>query len=519
MPVRDYGCIIAESSMAGHLRLREPGRGSWPSEDDRNLAGPLHVRVRRAILPAAAPARAEERMRKAGPESLGFVLFASAVAAIGGFLFGYDTAVINGANTFLHRHFGLDAGNDAFLIGLATSAAIIGCIPGAMSAGFISDRFGRRKVLFFCAILYAVSGVLSAVPRSFEQFVGARMLSGVAIGISSMICPVYIAEIAPPRWRGRLGTLFQLGIVTGIFVTLFINGMVQGLGDEAWNVRTGWRWMLAAEVLPAFAFVALLVPIPESPKWLIQAGREQEARATLERVGGAGYAAAEIAAVQEVLAREEGSFRELFSRAYRLPLTIAVVIMLASQLSGINVVMYYSTDIFTAATGNADAAFTASVWIGLVNLVATFIAIAFVDEAGRRPLLLVGTAIQAAGLAAVGYVYAADPGAPGLLWGVLVYTAAFAMAMGPIPWILCSEIFPAKLRGRAMSVATLTIWLGCYAVSQTFPMLLAAMGPTRTFWFYACCSAATFVFVLLAIPETKGRSLEDIERSWQTRAA
>jgi MFS transporter, SP family, arabinose:H+ symporter len=457
-------------------------------------------------------------MTKAGEESLGFVLFASGVTAIGGFLFGYDTAVINGANTFLQQHFSLDAGRDALLIGLATSAAIIGCIPGAMAAGFISDRFGRRTVLFFCAILFALSGILSAIPRSFVQFVGARILSGVAIGVSSMICPVYIAEIAPPRWRGRMGTLFQLGIVTGIFVTLFINGMIQGLGDPAWNARAGWRWMLAAEVLPALGFIALLVPIPESPKWLIQAGREREARATLERIGGPGYADAEIAAVRDVLAHEEGSFRELFSRAYRLPLTIAVVIMLASQLSGINAVMYYSTDIFTAATGDANAAFTASVWIGLINLVFTFIAIAFVDKAGRKPLLLVGTAIQAGGLAAVGYVFAADPHAPGLLWGVLVYVAAFAMAMGPIAWILCSEIFPARLRGRAMSVATFTVWTACYAVSQTFPVLLTAMGPTRTFWFYACCSAATFVFVLRAVPETKGRSLEEIEKAWQARA-
>jgi sugar porter (SP) family MFS transporter len=448
---------------------------------------------------------------------LGFVLFASAVTAIGGFLFGYDTAVINGANTFLQQHFGLDAERETFLVGLATSAAIIGCIPGAMSAGFVSDRFGRRNVLFFCAILYALSGLLSAIPRSFEQFVGARILSGVAIGVSSMICPVYIAELAPPRWRGRMGTLFQLGIVTGIFVTLFINGMIQGLGDEAWNVRTGWRWMLAAEVLPALMFVALLVPIPESPKWLIQAGREGEARKTLERVGGVRYATAEIAAVREVLTREQGSFGELFSRAYRLPLAIAVVIMLASQLSGINVVMYYSTDIFKAATGDANAAFTASVWIGLTNLVATFVAIALVDKAGRKPLLLVGNAVQVAGLAAVGYVYAADPRAPGLLWGVLLYIAAFAMAMGPIPWILCSEIFPAKLRGRAMSVATFTIWLGCYAVSQTFPVLLHTMGPTWTFWLYAGCSAATFLFVLVAVPETKGRSLEEIEKGWQAR--
>ena len=189
--------------------------------------------------------------------------------------------------------------------------------------------------------------------------------------------------------------------------------------------------------------------------------------------------------------------------------------MLAWQFSGINVVMYYSTDIFKAATGDANAAFTSSVWIGFVNLIATFVAILFVDKAGRKPLLLVGNALQVLGLVAVGYVYSVNPHSEKLLWGVITYTAAFAMAMGPIPWVLCSEIFPAKLRGRAMSVATFAIWLGCYIVSQTFPMLRENFGPTRTFWFYAACSAATFFFVLLLVPETKGRSLEEIEKSWR----
>jgi MFS transporter, SP family, arabinose:H+ symporter len=446
--------------------------------------------------------------------NLGFVVFCAAVTGIGGFLFGYDTAVINGANTFLKEHFQLDQQRDSLLIGLATAAAIIGCIPGAMCAGFLSDRFGRRRILFLCAVLYAVSGVLSAVPPTFSLFVVARIWSGVAIGISSMICPVYIAEIAPPAWRGRLGTLFQLGIVIGIFMTLFINGKIQSLGDADWNRDLGWRWMLAAEALPALLFIVLLVPIPESPKWLIQARREDEARETLKRIGGADYANAEIAAVREVLAQEEGSFAELFSRAYRLPLTIAVFVMLASQFSGINVVMYYSTDIFKAATGDANAAFTSSVWIGFVNVIATFVAILFVDKAGRKPLLLVGNAVQVIGLVTVGYIYSVNPHSPYLLWGVITYTAAFAMAMGPIPWILCSEIFPAKLRGRAMSVSTLAIWTACYLVSQTFPLLLKHVGSTNTFWFYAACSAATFFFVLLLVPETKGRSLEEIEKSW-----
>ena len=446
--------------------------------------------------------------------NIGFVAFCAAVTGIGGFLFGYDTAVINGANTFLQQYFHLDPAKDSFLIGLATAAAIVGCIPGAMSAGFISDKFGRRKVLFFCAALYAISGVLSAIPQNFIQFVIARIMSGVAIGISSMICPVYVAEIAPPKWRGRLGTMFQLGIVIGIFVTLFINGKIQALGDEAWNIRVGWRWMLAIEALPAFVFIALLFPIPESPKWLIQAGREDEARKTLERIGGPDYTNAEVAAVKEVLSQEEGSFKELFSKDYRLPLTIAMFIMAASQFSGINVVMYYSTDIFKAATGDANAAFTSSMWIGLVNVFATFIAIMFVDKAGRKPLLLFGNAVQVIGLVMVGYIYSVNPHSKMLLGGVITYTAAFAMAMGPIPWILCSEIFPAKLRGRAMSVSTFAIWVACYLVSQTFPIMLKTFGSTKTFYFYAACSLATFLFVLVRIPETKGRSLEEIEKSW-----
>jgi MFS transporter, SP family, arabinose:H+ symporter len=450
--------------------------------------------------------------------NLGFVIFCAFVTGFGGFLFGYDTAVINGANTFLQQHFGLDEARDSFLIGLASASAIIGCIPGAMSAGFLSDRFGRRRILFLCAVLYAVSGLLSAIPQNMIQFVAARMLSGVAIGISSMICPVYIAEIAPPSWRGRLGALFQLGIVTGIFVTLFINAKIQSLGDLSWNAQSGWRWMLAAEALPAMVFLVMLIPIPESPKWLIAAGREEEARVPLRRIGGEGYAAAEIAAVREVLGQEEGSFSELFSPAYRLPLLIAVVVMIAGQFSGINVIIYYSTDIFKAATGNTDAAFQSSAWIGLVNLLFTFVAIGCVDRLGRKPLMLFGNAVQAVALFAVGYVYSVDSHSPLLLWFVILYIAAFAVAMGPIPWILCSEIFPAKLRGRAMSISTFAIWTANYLVVQSRPTLLNFLGSTVTFWLYAGCSAAAFLFVLWVIPETKGRSLEEIEKSWRKPA-
>ena len=434
------------------------------------------------------------------------------VAATGGFLFGYDTAVINGANQYLKAHFALTPAQE----GIAGASAILGCIPGAMFAGFLSDRFGRRKVLFLCAILYAVSGLLSAVPRTFAEFLAARFISGLGIGASSMICPIYIAELAPAAKRGRLGSLFQLGIVVGIFLTLFLNAWIQGQGDEAWNTASGWRWMLGAEVAPAAVLLVLLFFVPESPRWLIQAGREDEARRILEGVAGAAQAQAEITAVRGVLGQEEGRFRELFHARFRKPLIIAAALMAFSQFCGINAIMYYSTKIFTTAGVGVKDAFMSSVIVGLVNVVFTFVAIAFVDRAGRRPLLLIGLFVQVVALGAVGWMFHTGAGGVPLLVAILAFIAAFAMSIGPIGWILCSEIFPTKVRGRAMSVATFTVWSSCYIVAQTFPMLNdnPAIGPAKTFWVYAVFSLTGLLFVMAMVPETKGRTLEAIEASW-----
>ena len=442
-----------------------------------------------------------------------FLLLATATAAIGGFLFGYDTAVINGANSYLKAHMSLNPAQE----GMAGASAILGCIPGAMVAGFLSDRFGRRRMLFLCAILYAVSGLLSAIPRTFEQFLVARFASGLGIGASSMICPVYIAEIAPGKWRGRLGSLFQLGIVTGIFLTLFINKLIQSLGNDAWNTTTGWRWMLGMEVVPALVFVALLFTVPESPRWLVQKAREGEARDILSRLGGAGNAETELAAIRAANREEKGELSELFTSAYFKPLLIAVVLMAGSQFCGINAIIYYSSKIFESAGLVKNAAFTSTVWIGLVNLLFTFVAIAFVDNAGRRPLLLIGTAVQTLALALVSWMFHTQQNGLPLLFCIMAFTGAFAMAMGPIPWIMCSEIFPNKVRGRAMSIATFTIWASCYVVAQTFPMLndSKAIGPVVTFCMYGVVSLLTFTFVLFAVPETKGRTLEEIESSWK----
>lgn len=434
------------------------------------------------------------------------------VAAMGGFLFGYDTAVINGANQYLKACFDLTSAQEGF----AGASAILGCIPGAMVAGFLSDRFGRRKVLFLSAILYAASAFLSAVPRTFNEFLVARFIGGLGIGASSMVCPVYIAELAPASRRGRLGSLFQLGIVLGIFVTLFINAGIQARGDAVWNTTHGWRWMLGAELAPALLLLGLLFVAPESPRWLIQSGRDDEARRILESVAAPDEAAVEMAAVRRLLAEEDGRFRDLFQPRFRTPLIAAIALMAFSQFSGINAIMYYSTKIFTTAGVGVQDAFSASAVVGFVNCVFTFVAILLVDRAGRRPLLLVGLAVQVIALAAVGGMFAAGVQGRPLLVAILAFIAAFAMALGPIPWIVCSEVFPTRLRGRAMSLATFTIWTSCYVVAQTFPMLndSPSIGPVLTFLIYAACSLAGFLFVFARLPETKGRTLEEIEASW-----
>ncbi|MCA9263750.1 MAG: sugar porter family MFS transporter, partial [Planctomycetales bacterium] len=363
----------------------------------------------------------------------------------------------------------------------------------------------------------------SAIPRTFGQFLVARFASGLGIGASSMICPVYIAELAPARQRGRLGSLFQMGIVVGIFMTLLLNARIQSLGDESWNTAVGWRWMLAAEVVPAIVLILLLLRTPESPRWLIQTRRLDEARAILQSIVDTEHAQQEMAAAQlEMAAAEreigkaEGSFRELLSPQLRRPLIVAVVLMAISQLSGINAIMYYSTKIFTTAGVGVQNAFMSSVIIGLVNVVFTVVAIAAVDRGGRRPLLLIGLSVQVVALGATGWMFHNGLGGVPLLLAILVFIAAFAMALGPIPWILCSEIFPTRVRGRAMSVATFVIWSTCYVVAQTFPVLNDStyIGPARTFWIYGFFSLLGLLFVFYRVQETKGKTLEEIEAIW-----
>lgn len=442
--------------------------------------------------------------------NLGYILLISLVAAFGGFLFGYDTAVVSGAIGFLKAHFGLSAE----LTGWAASSVLVGCMFGAMFGGPLGDRLGRKASLLLCAALFGASSLASAVPVTLGQFAWARFAGGLAIGAASILSPVYIAEVSPEKIRGRLVALYQLAIVAGILVVFFVNLQIQRIGDDAWNIEHGWRWMFGSLVLPSAAFGLLLMLVPESPRWLMKAGLDGRALEILDRIGGPANAAREIAEIRASLAQEEGRWTELFT-AYRRPLAIGALLAVFSQFSGINTVMYYAPEIFKAAGAARDSAFGQTVTVGAINLLFTFVAIAFVDRAGRRPLLIIGTAAQALSLLFVGFLF--SRGGPGwlLLCGVLAFVAAFAMAMGPVSWIVNSEIFPTKLRGRSMAVSIFLLWLACFGVSQTFPMLLEAFGPSRTFWFYGGLSALSMLFVMFFVPETKGRTLEEIEAGWR----
>ncbi len=443
--------------------------------------------------------------------NLRYIVLISLVAAFGGFLFGYDTAVVSGAIGFLREHFQLSAD----LTGWAASSVLVGCMFGAMFGGPMGDRIGRKLSLILCAALFFLSSIASAMPATLGAFAWARFFGGLAIGAASILSPIYIAEIAPEKLRGRLVTLYQLAIVVGILAVFFINLQIQRLGDHGWNVTTGWRWMFASLALPSVLFAGFMAMVPESPRWLMKVGRREEARVILERLGGPENAAREFAGIDAALGEEVGGWGELFHGGYGRALLVGSLLAIFSQLSGINAIMYYGPEVFKAAGAGQDAAFVQTLTVGFMNVAFTFVAIGFVDRAGRKPLLLIGTSVQVVAHMLVGWCFMTGRKDSLLLVGILVFVAAFAMAMGPVSWIVNSEIFPTKLRGRAMAVSIFLLWVACYLVSQTFPMLLEAIGPAKTFWVYGGFSLVSVFFVLFMVPETKGRTLEEIQASWK----
>lgn len=442
---------------------------------------------------------------------LKYVYFISSIAAMGGLLFGYDTAVIAGAIGFLETKFQLTPA----MTGWAASSAIWGCVVGAMMAGYLSDKFGRKKILILTAIMFAISSIGAAIPTNLSQFVAARLIGGLGIGAASMLSPMYISEMSPADKRGMLVTLYQLAIVLGINLIYFINLLIAGSGTEQWNIDMGWRYMLGSGTIPAVLFLIALVLVPESPRWLASKGKDDDAIKILEKLNSKDQAAALMTEIKSSLKEEKGTIRELFAPGLRTALIIGMFLALFSQITGINAIIYYAPEIFKSVGFGTDSAMLQTVIIGITNTVFTFVAIKFIDQAGRRKLLLWGVSGMLVCLVGVGTVFHFQlSNGPLLLIFILGFIASFACSLGPIPWVIISEIFPTKTRGVAMSFATLTLWIGVVLITQLTPILLSTAGGAITFWIFAANSVMLVLFTYKMIPETKGKTLEEIEKLW-----
>ncbi len=453
--------------------------------------------------------------------NLKYVWLISVVAAMGGLLFGYDWVVIGGAKPFFEPYFNLTR---ASLRGWANSCALLGCLAGAILSGGLSDKFGRKRLLIAAAVVFAVSSVLTGWATGFGAFVAFRILGGVAIGMASNLSPMYIAEVAPAHLRGRLVATNQLTIVVGILSAQVVNWLIarpvpDGAAAEfirqSWNGQFGWRWMFTAVTVPSILFFVGAVLIPESPRWLVKNGLPDRARRVLARIGGAGFADAEVADIQSTLSGREirsVRWRDLLEPKMTKILLVGVTLAVLQQWSGINVIFNYAEEIFREAGYGVSSTMFNIVITGAVNLIFCLIAIQTVDRFGRRALMLIGCAGIAFFHTIIGLAYHLHLKGPVVVAPVLATLACYGFSLAPVTWVLISEIFPNRIRGAAVSVATSALWTACFVLTYTFPLLNRGLGPAGTFWLYALICAAGFVFILLRVPETKSRTLEQIER-------
>ena len=450
-----------------------------------------------------------------------FLFMICFIAAIGGFLFGFDTAVISGALPFLTADFKFDP----FMEGWFVSSALLGCIIGVIASGKLSDSIGRKKVMILSAGLFFAAAVGSMLATNIFWLICFRIIGGLGIGVASMICPLYISEIAPPAYRGRMVALYQLAITIGIVAAYLSNAwLVKVSGDMSLTgffkyifVDDIWRSMIGIGLLPSILFWLGLFFVPESPRWLMMKGKEQAALTTLQKIDAA-TAESEIDAVQQSVKEEKGSFKQLFSPVYRIALIIGIALPFLSQVSGINAVIYYGPAILDKAGFSLGDALGGQVTIGLVNVLFTFVAIFTVDKWGRKPLLLLGVSLAVIALIVIGCLfYAGATEGPWILIFILVFIASFAFSFGPVTFIIINEIFPNAVRAQAVSLAILSLWVANFIVGQLTPMMLKApgFGPAATFWAFAVLCAPALYITIKLIPETKGRSLEDIEALWK----
>jgi SP family xylose:H+ symportor-like MFS transporter len=443
------------------------------------------------------------------------------VAALGGLLFGYDWVVIGGARQFFEVYFHLTTTSS---IGWANSCALVGCFGGSLIAGRLGDRFGRKPVLLASAVLFAVSSILTGWASSFTTFIVWRVAGGLAIGLSSNISPLYITEVSPASHRGRLVSLNQFAIVTGILLAQVMNWRIAEavpahISPEAllasWNVQQGWRWMFTAVAVPAVIFLAAAFAIPESPRWLLARGRQQSARHVLRKVGGSvAYADAEVMAISNALKEEEtqtASWRGLLQPGVRSILFLGIALAVLQQWSGINILFSYAEEVYRAAGLGTNQIFLDIVITGTINLLFTLVAMAVVDRIGRRPLMLFGCCGIAVSHLLAGLAYRMGWHGVPVLVLTLCAIGCYAMTLAPLTWVLIAEIFPNRMRSLGVSVAVSTLWISSFVLTYSFPFINSALGSSGTFFTYGGICVAGGVIVLLYVPETKGRTLEEIE--------
>lgn len=456
------------------------------------------------------------------------------VATLGGFLFGYDTAVISGAisslNSFYIAPLGLSEATANTLLGFIVSGALIGCVVGSALGGFCSQTFGRKRTLLLAALLFLISGIGSAIPELgfttpgngdhtfLPQFIFYRILGGVGIGLASVLSPMYIAEVAPANIRGKLVSWNQLAIVSGILVIYFVNYAISLQGDQLWNEQLGWRWMFASAALPALLFFILLWFVPESPRWLMLKGQESKATNILTRLNGTEQALLEVGAIRR--STQKTTSRKLLSYGVAV-LIIGIALSAFQQLVGIQVMLYYAPEIFKNMGHGSDSAMLQTILVGATNFLFTLVAIYTVDRYGRKPLLLMGSGLMAFFMVILCMsFYMRSIGLVSLI-SVLGFVASFALSWGPVTWVLLSEMFPNSIRSKALSIAVAVQWVTNYTVSSTFPLLdknsylVERFNHSISFGLFGLMALLSWIFVWKMIPETKGRSLEEIEKLWK----
>ncbi len=447
-----------------------------------------------------------------------YLLLISLISAMGGLLFGYDWVVIGGAKPFYEVFFGI--ANSPAMQGWVMGSAILGCLLGVMVSGSLSDRYGRKPLLTIAAAVFIIASIGTGSVNNISWFIVYRILGGIGIGIASNLSPMYIAEVSPAGVRGRFVSINQLTIVLGILAAQIANWLIADpvtAGEDilaSWNGQMGWRWMFWACAVPASLFFIMVFFIPESPRWLATRLRYERAETILARIGGHDYARNELGEIKSTVQKtiQKTNFRMLFKGRIPKILLIGVVIAAFQQWCGINVIFNYAQEIFTAAGyGVSDILFNIVV-TGVTNVIFTFVGMYAVDRLGRRALLLFGAAGLACIYAILGTCYYFQVTGIAVLCLVVLAIACYAMTLAPIVWVVISEIFPTRIRGMAMAVATFSLWTACFVLTYTFPLLNKGLGSYGTFWLYGVICVLGFIFIKAMLPETKGKSLEEIEK-------